>query len=64
MQLKDQIDAINKEVQTIKVANKALHQEQVRRDEILNNDLFAEEQANKYLKKIKNQTDELARVNQ
>jgi hypothetical protein len=36
----------------------------VRRDEILNNDLFAEEQANKYLKKIKNQTDELARVNQ
>ena len=64
MQLKDQIDAINKEVHTIKVANKALHQEQVRRDEILNNDLFAEEQANKYLKKIKNQTDELARVNQ
>jgi hypothetical protein len=36
----------------------------VRRDEILNNDLFAEEQTNKYLKKIKNQTDELARVNQ
>ena len=49
---------------TIKVANKALHQEQARRDEILNNDLFAEEQVNKYLKKIKNQTDELARVNQ
>ena len=51
-------------MQTIKVENKALHQEQVRRDEILNNDLFAEEQVNKYLKMIKNQTDELARVNQ
>ena len=43
MQLKDQIDAINKEVHAIKVGNKALHQEQVRRDEVLNNDLFAEE---------------------
>ena len=44
--------------------NKALHSEQARRAEILDNPLFSEEETNKYLKKIKNLTDELTRVTQ
>jgi chromosome segregation ATPase len=36
----------------------------VKRNELLNDDIFAEEENNKYLKKIKNLTDELSRVTQ
>lgn len=58
------LDVVNKQIHTVKLANKSLHSEQAKRTEILNDELFAEEENNKYLKKIKHLTDELSRVNQ